>query len=366
MAAARILVVDDEPTNVQFLQRLLAREGFSGVIGTTNADEALHTFRERGADLVLLDLHMVPVNGMEVLAHMRALGSPGEYLPIVFLSGDLSPVVRREALAGGATDFLTKPFDAAEVMLRIRGLVLTRFLYLDLQGENDALELRVADRTAELEESRQEIFDRLCRVAAYRDDATSEHTKRVGRLTEQLALALGQDREAARLMGMAAELHDLGKVGVPDEILYKPGRLTDEEMAVMRRHASIGAEALSGSHSRLLQLAERIAREHHERWDGTGYPNKVSGESISLAARIVAVVDVWDALAHDRPYRPAWAMDAVAEEIRRGTGSHFDPAVAGAFLACMVPATHGTAELAPAVPSEVDSARPSFGGSTLA
>ena len=324
--------MDDESRNVQFLTRLLSKYRFTGVIGTTDAAEALRNFRERGADLVLLDLHMSPVNGMQVLADLRRLSSPSEYLPVVFLSGDLSPEVRRDALAAGATDFLTKPFDPEEVVLRIRGLLLTRLLHLDLQQQNDLLELRVAERTEELEDTRLEIFERLCRVAAYRDDATSEHTKRVGRLTETLARALGVRADTARLMGMAAQLHDLGKVGVPDDILYKPGRLTDEEMDVMRRHASIGAEALSGSTSSLLKLAEQIAREHHERWDGTGYPNRLSGASISLPARIVAVVDVCDALAHDRPYRPAWPMQEVHAEIMRGAGSHFDPAVAEAFL----------------------------------
>ena len=271
---------------------------------------------------------------------------PGEYLPIVFLSGDLTTQARRSALASGATDFLTKPFDAGEVVLRIRGLLLTRLLHLDLQRHNETLEQSVAERTQELEASQREIFERLCRVASYRDDATREHTKRVGRLTERLALAIGTAPDMAQRMGMAAELHDIGKIGVPDEILYKPGRLTGEEMARMREHAAIGADALTGSSSRLLQLAEQIALEHHERWDGTGYPRGLGGKRISLAARIVAVVDVFDALAHDRPYRPAWPRDRVLAEIASGAGSHFDPSIAAVMPGMLEPQSAGSEVLA--------------------
>ena len=332
---ARILVLDDEPLNVEYLGRLLRHEGFTAVHATSDARQTVRMFQEEGADLVLLDLHMQPMGGMEVLAELRAGAGRDEYLPVVFLSGDLSPQVRRSALGAGATDFLTKPFDSAEVILRIRGLLLTRFLQLDLKAHNDMLEERVRARTTELAESRHEIFLRLCRVAAYRDDATSEHTKRVGQLTEQLALALGHSPQSAALMGMAAQLHDIGKVGIPDSILFKAGRLTDSEMATMREHARIGAESLSGSNSTLLQLAEQIALEHHERWDGTGYPHGLASESISIAARIVAVVDVCDALAHDRPYRPAWPMDQVRAEIEKAQGTHFDPDVAAAFIAML-------------------------------
>lgn len=338
---ARILVRDDEPLNVEYLGRLLRREGFTAVQCSTNARETIRAFREGGADLVLLDLHMAPIDGMDVLAELRAGAVRDEFLPIVFLSGDLSPQVRRTALGAGATDFLTKPFDSAEVILRIRGLLLTRFLQLDLQAHNDALEERVAARTMELEESRREIFARLCRVAAYRDDETGEHTRRVGLLTEQLALRLRESPESASLMGMAAELHDIGKIGIPDRILYKAGPLTDDEKATMREHARIGAEALAGSRSTLLQLAERIAREHHERWDGTGYPHGLARDAISLGARIVAVVDVCDALAHARPYRPAWPMDQVRAEIEKGQGTHFDPEVAAAFGAMLDARAHG-------------------------
>ncbi|MBA3670644.1 MAG: response regulator [Gemmatimonadaceae bacterium] len=333
--SAHILVVDDEPLNVEYLKRVLARDGFQRVEGTSDASDAIRSFRDARPDLVVADLHMTPVNGMDMLQAMRLLAPADEYLPIVFVSGDLTPQARRAALAAGATDFLTKPFDAGEVVLRIRGLLLTRFFYLDLQRHNESLERSVVARTVELEASHREIFERLCRVASYRDDCTSEHTKRVGLVSEQVALALGISSTIARDIGMAAELHDIGKIGVPDEILYKPGRLTPDEMARMREHAAIGADALRGSGSTLLQLAEQIALEHHERWDGEGYPQRLRGEGISIAARIVAVVDVFDALAHDRPYRAAWPMPRVLEEIAAGAGSHFDPAIVAAMLAML-------------------------------
>lgn len=330
LTTSRVLIVDDEESNLLLLQRILSREGFTNIGATPDAAQALQLFDADRPDVVLLDLHMAPLNGMDVLASVRQRTGDDEYLPVVFLSGDFAAPTRRAALKAGATEFLAKPFDAAEVVLRVRGLLLTRLLHLELVAQNDMLEARVAERTRDLEESRREMFERLCRVAAYRDDATSEHTRRVGWLTQCLALALGETPADAELMGRAAELHDLGKVGVPDQILYKPGRLDDSEMEVMRRHAHIGAEVLTGSRSTLLKLAEQIAREHHERWDGTGYPNRLVGRQISRAARIVAVVDVLDALAHDRPYRPAWPMERVLGEIRAGGGTHFDPAITAA------------------------------------
>jgi putative two-component system response regulator len=332
LAAARILVVDDEQGNIDVLTRILTRAGCQAVEGTTSPEQGLRTIRDCRPDLVLLDLHMPELDGLEVLARVQPMLVDGPYLPIVFLSGDSKPEVRRNALRAGATDFITKPFDPIEVVLRIGNLLETRRLHLLQWQQNDELERRVLERTAELEESRQELLERLCRVAAYRDDATGAHTRRVGRTAVRLACELGIDDDTADLIGAAAELHDIGKVGVPDDILLKPGRLTDIEMAVMRRHAHIGGQALAGSRSPLLQLGEQIARWLHERWDGGGYPDGLKREEIPLAARIVAVVDVADALSHDRPYRPAWSDEAVCAELRAQSGLQFDPRIVDAFL----------------------------------
>jgi putative nucleotidyltransferase with HDIG domain len=200
-----------------------------------------------------------------------------------------------------------------------------------LDGLNEELEQRVAHRTAELERSRHETLQRLARAAEWRDDETRQHAERIGRTAALLAAELGLDETTCEHLRSAAPLHDIGKLSTPDAVLLKPGRLTAEEMATMRRHAEAGAQILSGSESGVLRLAEEIARTHHERWDGHGYPYGLSGDDIPLSGRIVAVADVFDALTHARPYKPAWPVAEALAEIRRGCGSHFDPAVVAAF-----------------------------------
>jgi putative nucleotidyltransferase with HDIG domain len=200
-----------------------------------------------------------------------------------------------------------------------------------LDGLNDELEQRVAQRTAELERSREETLQRLARAAEWRDDETRQHAERIGRTAALLADELGLDEETREHLRSAAPLHDIGKISTPDAVLLKRGRLTPEEMATMRRHAEAGAQILSGSESSVLRLAEEIARTHHERWDGQGYPYGLAGEIIPLSGRIVAVADVFDALTHARPYKPAWPVEQALEEIRRGAGAHFDPEVVAAF-----------------------------------
>jgi putative nucleotidyltransferase with HDIG domain len=200
-----------------------------------------------------------------------------------------------------------------------------------LDGLNDELEQRVASRTAELERSRAETLERLARAAEWRDDETYQHAERIGRSAQALGAELGLDAETLEHLRSAAPLHDIGKISTPDAILLKRGRLTPEERATMRRHAEAGAQILSGSESSVLRMAEAIARSHHERWDGQGYPFGLAGDAIPLAGRIVAVADVFDALTHERPYKPAWPVAEAVAEIERGAGTHFDPAVVAAF-----------------------------------
>jgi putative two-component system response regulator len=205
-------------------------------------------------------------------------------------------------------------------------------MHLESQQQNQLLEERVQERTRALETTRSEVLERLATAAEYRDDATGEHTRRVGRIAGLLAERCGLPRGEIELITRAAPLHDVGKIGIPDSILLKPGKLTPDEAEIMKRHAPIGAAILRGGRSPLLAMAEAIALSHHERWDGAGYPAGLSREAIPLSARMVAIVDVFDALGHERPYRPAWPVCQVIDEIRSQKGAHFDPALTEAFL----------------------------------
>jgi putative two-component system response regulator len=228
-------------------------------------------------------------------------------------------------------DFLTKPFDAVEVVLRIKNLLRTRSLHRQLQGQNELLDQKIRKRTAELEDTQVEILERLALAAEYRDDDTGEHTKRVGETAARIAEALGWSKADVELMRRAAPLHDVGKIGISDSILLKPGKLTPEEFELMKTHTTLGAKMLSGGQFPLLKLAEQIALTHHERWDGTGYIG-LSQEAIPLAGRIVTVADVFDALTSERPYKKAWSWNEAIEEIQSQSGRQFDPHVIETFL----------------------------------
>jgi putative two-component system response regulator len=327
---ARILIVDDEPGNVEVLRRLLERSGFHRLETTTDAREAASLYVRVRPDLILLDLHMPELDGLAVMDELNEIAE-ASYLPILVLTGDITPEARREALSRGAKDFVSKPFDPDEVLLRIRTLLETRFLYLQIQSHNQMLEAKVRERTRELEGAQIEIIERLARAAEFRDDNTGQHTERVGQMAALLARQLGLPDMQVALIRRAAPLHDVGKIGVPDTILLKLGRLTAEEFAVVRTHTTIGARILSGSRFPILRLAEEIAFNHHERWDGHGYAG-IAGDAIPLAGRIVAVADVFDALTQKRPYKPAWPVEEALAEIDRQRGRMFDPALVDVFL----------------------------------
>jgi putative two-component system response regulator len=247
---------------------------------------------------------------------------------VLVLTGDSSPEARRRALSEGAKDFLTKPFEVDEVLLRIRNLLETRYLHREITTQNQLLEKRVRERTVELEGAYLDTLERLASAAEFRDDETGRHTERVGEVAAMLGGALDLPEEDLFLIRRAAPLHDVGKIGIPDAILRKPGPLTGEEWEVMKTHADIGARILSGGRSRVVQLAEEIARYHHEQWNGQGYPHGVSGEAIPLSGRLVMVADVYDALTSDRVYREAWPTEMVLAYIREHAGQRFDPRVA--------------------------------------
>jgi len=328
----RILIVDDQEANILLLAKILAKAGYEDIASTTNSADAHALQKQFKPDLVLLDVHMNGKDGFEVLQELVSHESDTERVPVLMITADDSASVKRRALALGAKDFLSKPFDSGEVLLRIRNLLETHFLYRKLRRQNTELEQKVTERTTELEQSQLEVLDRLAAAVEFRDDDTGNHTKRVAQVSVMLGEAIGLESATLELIGRAAPLHDIGKVGIPDNILLKAGPLTGEEFEIMKTHTVIGARMLSKGRSELVRFSQRIARSHHEWWDGSGYPDRVSGQSIPLEARIVAAADFLDALTHDRPYRPAWGMDDTLAEIKRRSGSHFDPKVADALL----------------------------------
>ena len=327
---ARILIIDDEPGNVDLLRRVLGRAGFQKLDSTNDPREAATLYVQTRPDLILLDLHMPHMDGLAVMDQLNQIVE-ASYLPILMLTGDMTPEARRDALSRGAKDFVNKPFNPDEVLLRIGILLETRFLYLQIQSQNQMLEAKVRERTRELESAQIEIIERLARAAEFRDDNTGQHTERVGKMAAQLARELGLPDGQVSLIRRAAPLHDVGKIGIPDAILLKLGKLTPAEFELVKTHTSIGARILSGSKFALLRLAEEIAFSHHERWDGAGYAG-LAGAEIPLVGRIVTVADVYDALTQKRPYKSAWPVEDAVAEIDRQRGRQFDPEVVDAFL----------------------------------
>jgi putative two-component system response regulator len=340
---SRILIIDDQAENVRLLERILNKAGYSRLEGITDSRKALNAFSESKPDLVALDLQMPFVDGFDLLKQLRSRIPSGTFVPILILTADNSRKAKQTALSLGAKDFLTKPFDVEETLLRIYNLLETRWLHVELQNQNTTLEERVSERTRDLELAQLEILQRLALAAEYRDDCTGQHTQRVGILAAVLARAIGLAADQIELIRLSAPLHDVGKIGIPDGILLKPSKLTDEEYLQIKRHTEIGRIILSGSNFSILQMAERIALYHHERWDGNGY-HRLSGDTIPLEARIVSVVDVFDVITHDRPYKRAEGLETAIDCIRQESGKQFDPNLVDVF--CQLVAGGDLAKLA--------------------
>lgn len=312
----------------------MSRSGFENVEASDQPKRVLELFETFDPDLLILDLNMPDLDGFGVLNLLREKNP--ELLiqvPIVVLTGEGGRDNMRHALELGARDFLTKPCDPVELNIRVKGYLEIRHLHRRLQEENKELERRVRERTQDLEDSKYEVIQRLMSAAEYRDDDTGEHILRMSQYAELVALAYGLDEVTADRILWASPMHDIGKLGIPDAVLLKPGKLTAEEWTLMKTHCEIGADLLSGSKSETLQLAELIALTHHEKWDGSGYPKGLKGEEIPIAGRIVAIADVFDALTSERPYKRAWTAAEAVAEIKRTSGTHFDPDVVKAFLA---------------------------------
>jgi putative two-component system response regulator len=329
VAAARVLVLEDEPDLATLLEMQLRAAGFAEVLAVHDARGLAEVFDSFRPDIVLTDLHMPGASGFDVISTLRRI-AVREYLPIVVLTADIERETKLRALDAGATDFLQKPVDSTELQLRLNNLLETRTLYRALREQNSRLEQRVRARTRDLETAKLEILERLARAAEYRDDATGQHAQRVGDTAALIAEALEMPEAQVSLLRRAAPLHDVGKIGVPDAILLKPGSLTPAEFEVMKRHTHIGARLLAESIAPQLRLAELIALTHDERWDGRGYGG-MRGEEIPLIGRIVAVADAFDAMTHDRPYRPAMEMEEALSRIGSEAGTHFCPTTATVF-----------------------------------
>ena len=328
---ANILIIEDQEINIRLLNAILLREGYTNVIHTTDPRHAVSLFQEFRPDLVLLDLYMPHLDGFGVMSQLRALGLD-DSVPILILTSETDPQVRHRALSCGAMDFINKPFQVTEVLLRARNFLTMRRTHLALKEEKKALETMVHQRGQELQEAQLEMLERLAHMAECRHQETIEHTLRVGNIAACLAEKMGMATHEVALMHRAASLHDIGKIAVPDYILLKNGKLTDEEFDIMKTHARTGARLLQGGSSEIVIMAETIALTHHERWDGRGYPRGLQGTEIPLVGRIVGLADVFDALTHSRPYKEAWPIEKAVEEIRSQSGRHFDPEVVEAFL----------------------------------
>ncbi len=327
---AKILIVDDEQANIALLEDVLDNEGYTFFKSTADSRETLSLYKEFRPDLVLLDLNMPHLDGFEVMEQLQEV-EKNSYAPILVLTAQSDRNTRLRALAAGARDYIEKPFDITEVIRRISNMLEIRLLHNQVRDQNRILEEKVQARTRELEETRQEAILRLGRAAEYRDNETGMHVIRMSRLSAKLAKKIGLTDAECQLILQASPMHDVGKIGIPDEILLKPGKLNEEEWIIMKKHSEIGAEILSGGHSAIMEMAESIALTHQERWDGSGYPNSLKGEEIPLAGRIVAICDVFDALTSKRYYKEAYSIEKSMKIIEQGSGKDFEPRLVEAF-----------------------------------
>ncbi len=328
---AKILIVDDEQGNIHILERMLNAVGYQNITSTTDSRSTPKIYQSMRPDLILLDIKMPGFSGFDVMNALRTMEKES-YLPILVLTAQLDSETRLKAIQAGAKDFVNKPFIMEEMLARINNLLEVRMLHNCLHDDKKSLETQVVESSQELRQYQVEIIHRLARAAEYRDNETGMHVIRISKLCERLARGLGLSDHECHLIRHASPMHDIGKIGIPDHILLKPGKLTLKEWAVMKTHADIGALILSGSESEFLQMAEIIAGSHHERWDGSGYPRGLKEEEIPLVSRIVTVCDVFDALTSDRPYKEAWSVENTVAEMENQSGKLFDPHILLVFM----------------------------------
>jgi putative two-component system response regulator len=327
----RILAVDDEPANLKLLAKVLRKAGYDAPTLIEDPRQVVEAYDALRPDLVLLDLSMPHMDGFAVLdrlAEKRDRLAP----PVIVLTAQVGREHLVRAFEKGARDYLTKPFDTVELLARVRNLLGAHTAQKLMQDHRSVLETQVRERTEEIRRTRLQIVQRLGRAAEFRDNETGLHILRTSQMSVILARALGWTDERCELLFHASPMHDIGKIGIPDAILLKPGKLTPEEFEIIKTHTVIGAKILEGDDSDILSMARDIVLGHHEKWDGSGYPFARAGESIPVSARIVALADVFDALTSERPYKMAWPLARAVEYIKANAGKHFDPELVDVFF----------------------------------
>lgn len=327
-----VLIIDDSDINLTLLKALVMKLGECSPVLFDHPVQALDWCRENVPDLVIVDYMMPEMDGLKFISAFRGLHGRTE-IPVLMITANDQKDVRYEALLGGANDFLTKPVDRVEFSARARNMLALRMGQKYLADRAVHLEELVNERTHDIREREKELIFRMSRAAEFRDPETGAHIQRMAYYSQIIAKGLGLDDAVQKMLLEAAPMHDVGKIGIPDYILLKPGKLSYEEFEVMKTHAKLGHELLDDSGSVILRVGAEIALTHHEKYDGSGYPNGLAGTKIPLFGRIVAVADVFDALTSERPYKKAWSMNDAVKFLEDGRGSHFDPMCVEAFLA---------------------------------
>ena len=329
----QVVIVDDDPSTLFITSAVIRRIDDADPVGIGSPLEALEWLAGNTPDLILIDHIMPELDGMGMLTRIRALNHLAD-VPVVMITADTSVKLRVAALENGCTDFLTKPIVVPELLARAQNLLRLRTGQRMLSEHAALLRTRVDEATAQLRNPAQELVGRLARAAEFRDPETGMHIERMANYSRLIAVRLGLDPEECDRLAQAAPMHDIGKIGIPDAILLKPGKLTAAEMQVMRQHTVIGHSVLKDSGHPLISQAAEIALSHHEKFDGSGYPNGIAGDAIPLSCRIVSVADVFDALTTTRPYKRPWSFDDAKAYLASHSGSHFDPACVEAFFQC--------------------------------
>lgn len=319
-----ILIVDDEPENITIMNEILGREEYK-IKATINSEIALKIAgSSEQPDIILLDIIMPGIDGYEVCRQLKA-NKITQNIPIIFVTSKTDDIDETKGFELGAVDYITKPVNPSVLRARVK-------THLALYNQNKILEEKVEIRTAELERTRLEIIRRLGAAAEFKDRETSMHTIRMSQYCQFIGLAYGLSKDESLIILNASPMHDIGKIGIPDNILLKPGKLDENEWTIMSKHTTYGAEMLGEDHSELITQARLCALTHHEKWDGKGYPNGLSGENIPLIGRIAAIADVFDALTSMRPYKKAWPLEKAFKYIENEKGKHFDPQLVSVFL----------------------------------